>query len=630
MTKTNLWLCLLLAFLCCTSPVHAESPAADEEMQTLRMFYRDSDLVVTPSRTPKPISQVAENITIVTRKEIEAINAHTLADILNIIPGVQMDLRGGPGTQADPYIQGSDPRHVLVMIDGVSQNNLASNSADIGAIPVQQIERVEIIKGPASSAWGSSLGGIVNIITKNPVEDKKGSGTVSASIGERNTGDYRGEAAGALGKFGYYLSAGKLLSDGLTKNTAVDKENFYTKLQWNLEDQGNLRFTLGYDKGERGTGEFTLLDFSFRDDFAYLFSTLSLSYALTDRLDLDLSLRGATRDLDQSQKNLGTGVESVSTFRDKDYGGSAKVTWRQGMHQLLAGTDFDRGELTSNSITGSEHEIDKWAAFANDSIVIARFTLTPGIRYDYTSTNGDFVSPSLGATYKLGDHTIIRGYVAQGFSTPPFSATFGSDQQGLQPNPALKVEKVLSYQAGVESTFLKYLWLKTTLFRHDITDVLTRASLPSGKRIAENSGKQLRQGVEVEAKTVPWHHTSLAAGFAFVAAEDRDTGKTIMDIPRYTYDIGLHYDDDAVGKGALTGHYIWWNADPIVIGGSTTTGKYSAFVWDLNLSKKIYTQDAVAVEAFFTAHNLFNDAQYHYGFFQNPGRWLEGGVRFKF
>ncbi len=623
MTKTKLWLCLLLALLCCTSPLHAESPAATEEMQTLRMFYRDSDLVVTPSRTPKPISQVAENISVITAKDIEEINAHTLADILNITPGIQVQIGGGPGTVATADIQGSDFRHVLVLIDGVPLNNLSDSAVDLGAIPVQHIERVEIVKGPGSSAWGSSLGGVINIITKNPVETKKAAGTAYAAIGERGSGDFRGDASGTLGSLGYYLMAGKLRSDGLTPNTPVDKDSFYAKLRWNLEDKGNASFTLGSDSGARGEGEVQPI-LSVRDRFANLYATGALSYALTDRVDLDLSLHGIWRDFDKFRKNLNVGIESETSTREKQYGGSAKVTWRQGINQLLVGTDIDSGELKANFIKGGEQSIDKWALFANDSIVIGRFTLIPGLRYDYTSTNGDFVSPSLGATCKISDHTIVRGDVARGFGIPPLERTFNT----VVGNPNLKVEKVQSYQAGVESTVLKYLWLKATLFRHDISDVLFNQSPPASTTI--NQGKQRRQGVEAEIKTVPLCNTQLSVGYTFVEAKDRDSGVTIRNVPRYTIDLGLRYNDDKIINAALTGHYIWWNASPVSIGPLVIYGKYSAIIWDLNLAKKIYTQDAMALEVFFTAHNLFGDPQYLLGTAKNPGRWLEGGIRFRF
>ena len=101
---------------------------------------------------------------------------------------------------------GSEQRHVTVLIDGIIQNNLDSNLADVGIIPVQMIERIEIVKGPASSVWGSALGGVINVITKNPV-DSGLHGTTSVSYGTRNTEDYRAEISGKKGDLGLYLAS---------------------------------------------------------------------------------------------------------------------------------------------------------------------------------------------------------------------------------------------------------------------------------------------------------------------------------------------------------------------------------------------------------------------------------------
>jgi len=149
-------------------------------------------------------------------------------------------MRGGPGTPSTARIQGSGFEHALVLIDGVKLNNLSDNAADIAAIPVQYIERMEIIKGPASSSWGSSLGGVVNVITKNAGNAAGMEGSLSGSFGEKSTGDYRAELSGKKGDAGYYLYAGNLDSEGLTSNTHYDVGSLYTKLRWNAVEKGRL------------------------------------------------------------------------------------------------------------------------------------------------------------------------------------------------------------------------------------------------------------------------------------------------------------------------------------------------------------------------------------------------------
>ncbi|HET6419918.1 MAG TPA: TonB-dependent receptor [Geobacteraceae bacterium] len=617
--KTTLFF-IGLAFYWC-GPVFAQP---ENEENTLKMFYNDDDIMVTPTRYPKSISRIAENVTIITADDIKAVNAHTVTDVLNYVTGVQVAVRGGPGAFQNVFIQGSAERHVLVMIDGVSQNTLAEGIADIGAIPVQNIERIEIIKGPASSVWGSSLGGVINIITKSPDDTRKFGGTASASIGNRNTGDYRGEVSGKVGDLGYYLNGGGLVSDGLTTHNSFNGGNMYTKLQLAATDMADLTFTFGYNSGFRL--EYSNPDFnvSQNEDFANLFSTISLDWLLTNDLSLDLSLHAARKEASIIAQQLNTGIEMGSSqLKDTIFGGNAKLTWTEKHHQMLVGLDFDLGELEGSIITNGKQHLDKWAIFINDTLTYGDFSLTPGLRYDYTSNSGDFWSPSFGVTYTLAGNTVLRADVARGFTSPPLGFT-SSNYFDYIKNPNLQPETVWSYAAGFESTALRYFWLKTTFFRHDINDVLTEEP-PSSKPFTYiNKGKQRRQGVEAEIKTMPIYNTSLMAGYAYLDAKDRETGAEISGTPKYTIDAGIQYDDKKTFQATLKGHYIRWIIPP------PEQGKFNAMTWDLNLSKKVFTNENRTVELFFTAHNIFNSAQFPISFTRNPGRWFEGGARFDF
>ena len=113
-----------------------------------------------------------------TAGEIEALNAHTLADILAGVTGIQLEMTRTPGTTVNLEVQGSGFNHVLVLVDNVPINTLSENFADVSGIPAQMIERVEIVKGAASSAWGNALGGVVNVITKSPDAERPFGGMV--------------------------------------------------------------------------------------------------------------------------------------------------------------------------------------------------------------------------------------------------------------------------------------------------------------------------------------------------------------------------------------------------------------------------------------------------------------------
>jgi vitamin B12 transporter len=585
--------------------------ATSEDQQTLEMYFDEKDLVESVTRAPIDVSFVAENLTIVTAREIEAINAHTLADVLKNIPGMQINMEGGPGSGTVLSINGASLRQILVLIDGIQMNSLSDNMANVGAMPVQFIKRVEIIKGPASSSWGPALGGVVNVVTKDPYDDAKISGTLSSSLGERGTGDYRGELSGSMGDFGYYISGGKLTSSGLTPNTNVDNNYIYSKLRWYLPEKGSLNFSLGYDDDPHGDGQSKVLDVSLRSHTRILFSTLSMEYPLNKWIDLEVTGRIKDMDFNAHFDQLSTDEELDKTdAHETNYGASTKIILRQHRNSLVIGVDYDHGRFKSDKNAIFEaifRRADRWGVFINDVTTFGKFAFTPAFRYDRTNYDGDFISASLGSTYKLTEHTILRAYVGKGYDIPSIIFNFAK-------------EKVITWQAGFETSDLKYLLLKATYFRSYSTDAIDRTT--------EASEDQLKQGVEAELRTVPFYNTSLFAGFNFVDARNRETDDEIPGIARYTWNLGINYDDMRSFRGNLTGHYIWWNN--ISDSNSNLPGHYTSFIWDLNLNKKIYSKNDISADIFFTAHNIFNGSQYQDGLWPNPRRWFEGGVRFRF
>jgi vitamin B12 transporter len=620
---------------------------SEEEMKILRMFYEEKDLVVSPTRNPKPISQVAENITVVTAREIEEMNAHTVAEVLNRVPGVFVVFNQGIGSFGSTsllQIQGSEERHVLVLVDDVPWNFLSEGSAETNSIPVGIIERIEVIKGPASSAWGSSLGGVVNIITKPAGTAKRPTGSIRGSYGEKDTQDYRAEASGSAGPVGYYVFAGRQDSDGLMSSRYFENDSFYSKFRIPLSKGAEVGLSMGYSHPEIGLGDYPSGDITSTGASRAFFTTASLDASLTRELGLNVSFYRSKQKFIQMNDALGLGFSGppgelyLETIYDEETtGGGGKLVWTHGMHTAVLGVDIDHGKLDQTldagpllqsmgvPATSTTHpDIEKWALFANDTIVINRWSFTPGIRYDHNSITGSFVSPSLGATYRLGKDSIARASAARGFTIPPLSWTSGGGLF-LDPNPSLEAEKVWSYQAGVESAAFGYLWVKATVFRHELEDALILEPFgggpPAFNDLIVNNGDIRRQGLELEAETVPMYNLSLVAGFAYVNLEPaNEVGSDEI----YTYNIGFRYDDKESFRAQLFGHYVWWDSDP------AWKASYDDFIWDLNLNKRMWSKEEAAAEVFVTGHNIFNGSQYIFGDIKNPGRWVEAGIRVSF
>ncbi len=335
-----------------------------------------------------------------------------------------------------------------------------------------------------------------------------------------------------------------------------------------------------------------------------------------------LSFWHLRQDFENYDYQLSSGVELLNDrYIDDGYGTSAKLTWKHQQQNVVLGVDYNSKTLTSNRIADGEKALQETAFFINDTVSIGHFSMTPGVRYDRTNTNGDFTSPSFGVTYKLTNTTLLRAYTAKAFNMPSLAETYGDNIFHVS-NPNLKMEEVMSYEAGVETAAVDHLWMKLSFFRHDMKNVITSVTVTCTTFTSVNAEKEQRQGMEIELKTEPVYHTSLSAGATFMSAKDPDTGQTIQNVPQRTYDVGLRYDDNSF-KALLNGHYIYWNTTPAF------NGKYNSIVFDLHITKDLRVH-GLAVEAFADIHNIFDNHQYVTDIYKNPGRWVEAGVRYLF
>lgn len=583
--------------------------ADNEDQLSLELYNGGTTETVFANRSPRPASQTAENITVVTSQEIEALNAHSLADILAMVPGLQLESDRTPGTSANLEIQGSSFNHVLVLVDNIPINNLTANFADIASIPAQIIERVEIVKGAASTSWGSALGGVVNVITKTPQLERPFGGLVSGSLGKRTTADTRGEVSGTMGGIGYYASGGNLRSDGLLPNNWINQSNGYAKLHYDLPVRGSVGLSALYINGTSGQTQSGTIKADQKGD--QLFSTLSLQYPLSDHLSFEGAFKAKVNN--QELKRIqGDTVLQLSNTEESSVGGSLSLFWLSEMQRVVAGVDYDHAQAhllqfgnalppqaQGDLLNRSAHRV---GVYLNDTFTLGNFALTPSVRYDHTGTGDDLFNPSLGVTYALTENSVLRGYTSRGYSITSLN------QQNV-------VEEVWTSQIGVESGDIPYLWVKGTLFRNDTWNVSTNDEA--------QKQRQLKQGCELELRTLPFFDTSLSAGYTFIDARDGDTDQVLPLVPRHTLVVAVKYQDQHNFRALLTGRYIDWN-------GHRRNGKYDDVIWDLHLAKKFSLGSYPSVELFLSVRNLFNGDSYVSDLFKNAGTWGEAGVRCNF
>ena len=570
--------------------------------------------LVTTSRIPRPVSKIAENVTVVTAGEIEKLNAHTISEVLDTIPGIQFDRAGRTPGQWDTFtIQGASSPHILVMIDGVTQNALGMNMADLGLMSVQQVDRIEIIKGGASAAWGQALAGVVNIITKSPNPETKFSGTTFSSFGDRFTSEQRAEVSGTIDRFGYYLSGGYLHSDGLLSNNGTNQNNLFGKFVYALPSKGSLTLTLSNLNSQRGLEEVPPPDdWHDNDSLRKTAATAILAYPLAHKLNLEVTTHYSFLK-DDTRWGFMTTTDLWKHFfvKETDWGVTGKVIWGDSRFNMATGIDYEHNQIEQRepvqgaSLSQYDKGFNRYGIYANGTLSFGKVTILPGIRYDRVDALHNEVSYTLGATYRFTEKSVLRGYFARGYSRSLLNAS-APPQKGW------------TVQTGVETGEIPYLLLKGTLFYNDYWDMentISTGSAPS----------QIRWGGEIELRTVPLYGVSLSAGYTLTDLRNAQTWDRINMVPADLIKLGITYDNPLWGlHGILTGNYVWWNSSP----------EYRAedrnFLWNLHLTQKVLPNSELSPELFLNIHNLWNTSQYALYQYANSGRWMEGGVRIKF
>ncbi|MFH1216292.1 MAG: TonB-dependent receptor [Pseudomonadota bacterium] len=597
------------------APILAQEQAAqDENAQMMDLYFDQNETVETATRAPKPLSEVAENVTIITAAEIERMNAHNVDEVLNRASGLFMSFNGQDFNGiAGFFVHDSNLEHVLILVDGIRWNEAYAGFPKTYNIPVEIISRIEIIKGPGSSTWGSSLGGVVNIITKKAGASQRPTGSISASYGKADSSEVNGTVAGKTGPASYFLAASSQDSDGLMGNRFFERDSIYAKVAFDLPKSSSLTLTSGYNEPKMCLSEYVDLGVRVEEQDRNFWFTANLDAPLSENLGLNVN---AYRKKEKT-------IQPYYTLSDDNFlfeytndlwtnGFSALLNGRFVNHKVVLGTDYDRSE---SDFIGTVNHDETWGIFANDTVSFGDFSIIPGLRYDqFALTDDSMVSPSLGATWLFTPTTLFRAVVAKGFRRPYIS-------DGAS-NPDLEPETITSSQLGVETTACPMARFKLSLFEHQVRDLWYYG--PDTSWLTVNRGDGKRYGYELEAATEPWNNLSAQASFTWVYTQYDDNLKESDD--QYTGKVTFLYDNPDLITAELFGIYTWWRNDP----SRELDGDYDTMVWDLSASKRISTGPSTAVTLFATAHNLFDGRYYWHSWFENPHRWVEAGVKFHF
>jgi outer membrane cobalamin receptor len=504
------------------------------------------EVVVTGIRSREEIKNIPNAVTVIGTAEIEASSANNVGELLKEKTLFDITDYGALGSVQSVSIRGSSSSQVLVMIDNRPVNSVTLGSANLSEMPLNNVARIEVVKGPSSHLYGANaVGGVINVITKNPPAQP--SFKAGVSYGSFNTHTYSAEQGQTLDRFGYLLTAGYKSSDGPRDNSKYEGKNFSSKLTYQLLDRLSLSLLttasqdgLGVPGPKPASGTLPIFGnsqvaslFDHQDDNLFN-NTLRLQWEPTDTLQIHWQGYQDFRELFYKQRYLGffSAIEEKDIYRANIYGTTVDAGWAfYKNHKLTMGADFRKedleGEMNVRDVSTLQNTKTRWlpdntlwGVFAQEHWqALPQLRLVGGLRYDNTSKYGSEVSPDLGAVYSHQERTHIKGHYGRSFRPPTFNDLFWPGGGNTQLAP----EKGTSYEVSVDHTLKdKTVILTMSLFRWEVKDRIQWIPDATGNWQPQNVNEQNSWGGELGIQWNPLKELTLSLGYTYLDSKQKN------------------------------------------------------------------------------------------------------------
>jgi vitamin B12 transporter len=549
--KVWVFICLLLAWM--VGSAYAQEASEERKIE---------EIVVTATRTEAPASQVASSITSITGAEIEEGRAVNVSELLRNVPGLQVVRTGSRGGSTSLFIRGASSEQTLVLIDGIEANDpmSSSRSFDFGGLTTDNIERIEVLRGPQSTLYGSNaIGGVVNIITRKG----KGKPTLSLSVEGGEFETFRESAAFRWGTEGFNasLALSRLDTKGISsasretgnlERDGYQNETVSGRLGVNFGENTELNLFLRYIDARLeldNCGGSGCDDVNHVSDTTSLFLKGQLSHLAFERWEQILSW--GLSDHDRRLNNpLDLSHPADSSFSTFD-GQLSEVNWQNNLYLpgdniLTFGVELEHEKghsfFRSTSVFGPfESRFGKRTATSTGFYIQGQFDfagiiyLTAGARRDERSRFGGKTTMRVAPVVLLPAGLRLKGSVGTGFKSPSLFQLF-SDYGNL----ALKPEETTGYDIGLERSFMEdRMKIGVTYFRNDFDNLIDFDFQTSA---FANIGRAETDGVEVEARVMPAQGLVLGANYTYTDTENLDTGEELLRRPRNRFSFFMGYN----------------------------------------------------------------------------------------
>ena len=617
-------------------------------------------VIVTATRTERGAKEISAAVQVITREDMDNTGATNLADALSMMTGGQIVKNSGSGKKS-VAIRGFDSRFSTILVNGRRIASEPDQLFELNRLPLTNIERIEIVRGPQSALYGTeALGGVVNIITRNSKDQ-----SVMLSLGQGFYGHDSANAqnydfsyqSGQTGRFRYSVYASLRENDAVYKSNGYTYEpygqhkNFGASIEYDLSKTEVLTLDLSYE--EERTNEI-----AFRAPSGIYRRTLddnrrneqSLSYRRkTENTEVFFRyyqgvLNKAVNQLNHTTGNLmnpgsianpavATWVRAERTMRALE----GRLVRRLGDRHTLtigaeyrpekfAGTGVNTGEglfgFTANGVTkqASTARLNYFGMYVQDEWQVSpKFKAITALRFDDNNKFGNDFSPKLGLIYQFDDTSRLKVNAAKAFRSPTPNQLYGNVNTQLG-NPNLKSEKSKSYDISYEKDFRRSGY-KLTYFYNDVDNLIDlRATGVGADRMYHNIAKATIQGVEAEYTTRFNEHWSWINSYTYLDATDDMTGTRLRNRAKNMFSSRISYDDKKNFTASLWAdlYHDYLPADDAV---SLRPRSYA--LWNLAASYKLNKNTKVILGLY----NMFDKQDEDTG---EIGQYFHATLQFKF
>ncbi|MGH2403236.1 MAG: TonB-dependent receptor plug domain-containing protein [bacterium] len=524
--------------------IHSVALAAPAASQQPPPVFELPD-VISPGRRPQRRTATPASVSVLTAADLARLGVRTVGDALRFLPEVSVRGFGGPGALQEVSIRGTASAHVLVLIDGVPVNSPAQGLVGLNTIPVDNIERIEVLRGPFSAIYGSgALGGVLNIVTRSKPSQaaRAGLATMGTSTASLLWGWQRDRTQ-------VTIDAIHDSSRGFRLNSDFSGQTFAGRLQFG--EDARQGFTLGVKRyqaeqgvpgstafpsplARQGTGR-TIVDAAWRTFAGGAASGLLRAYWVGESIRFADAAFGSS-----SQSDTHT------------FGVEAQLVRQIGPSQILTvGVEAQRQGIESISASAFGTTVirrDAWvgAAYAVNDVTVGPATLVSlGLRYDAHSIYGGQFNPRLGILHRTDDRTIVRASVGSTFRGPTFLLLFFPGCS----NPNLRPERAWSADVGVERLLSPTLAARATLFATQASDLIRSGCPP----VNIESASMVGGSIELDGRLSP--RVAVLANVSITGTRDQ-AGDALIRVPALVASAAVHVSLNGSSTLSVLANYV--------------------------------------------------------------------------